>query len=107
VVIEGMGRKSSSNVHKEVGGESESRCCTKVDVVGVNVAAEALLLLAARHVRRCFALLTCLGRAMRLAGAGPTQSAYLLTCKYARLATRDRCQSCQISRWIVCESSAK
>jgi hypothetical protein len=45
VVIEGMGRGSSSNVHEEKGGESgESRSCTKVvDVVGVDVAAEALL----------------------------------------------------------------
>jgi hypothetical protein len=61
-------------VHKEGGGEGESRCSTKVDVVGVEVAAEALLLLAARHVRCCFALLTCLGRATRLAGGCGTHT---------------------------------
>jgi hypothetical protein len=89
VVIEGTGRGSSSNMHEEGGGEGESRCSTKVDVVGVDEAAEALLLLAARHVRCCFALLTCLGRATRLAGGCGTHServcAYLLICESANL----------------------
>jgi hypothetical protein len=44
VVIEGTGRGSSSNVHEKGGESGESRRCTKVvDVVGVDVAAEALL----------------------------------------------------------------
>jgi hypothetical protein len=95
VVTEGKGRYSSSNVHGKGGGEGESRCSTKVDVVGGRCSSRGFVV----RSRAGQAWQTKHARAkvvLRLAGAGPTRvrARMLLTCK------RDRSQRAIIAEAV-------